>query len=286
MTPFRNAFSASSLNWAECLLATRPISSLPFIGSSRSSACGTYSFAVAALVLIMIVACARDVRLRRSATAYAAALLILVVAVTAVVFVLVPGLGRPWNFLIFNPVIYLAIGAVVAWAADDALTLGSDALRRVALGALALLALNVAIAQANVLRMLAFQSTHRGSDIASMAIYPLIDALKARGVRTVVCMDYGPCQSIYILTAGGIAIDGREFSRDFDAEPFADLLNRPGAVMLFRRVFDVKDANWAKRISAGTTWFEERGRDRLPPLDIVVLPRVDDTQYAIAALKR
>ena len=82
-------------------------------------------------------------------------------------------------------------------------TLGSDALRRVALGALALLALNVAIAQANVLRMLVFQSTHRGSDIASMAIYPLIDALKARGVRTVVCMDYGPCQSIYILTAGG-----------------------------------------------------------------------------------
>lgn len=77
---------------------------------------------------------------------------------------------------------------------------------------------------------LAFQASHRGKDISSLAIYPLIDALKARGVRTVICIDYGPCQSIYILTAGAIGMDGREFTADFDALPLAELLARPGNV--------------------------------------------------------
>lgn len=240
--------------------------------------------AVMALALIMVCACLVDVRSRQIVAARALLFLLAITAITAALFVCIPGLGRPWNYLVFNPLIYLAMALVIVWTVERVQSVAPRARYAFSVCLCAVLLINLAIAQTNVIRELAYQATHRGKDLTSMAIYPLMSELKARGIDRVVCLDYGPCWQIYILTAGRIAIDDFAFSSDFDREPLPRVLRRRNTALLLRTIRDVEDPSWSARLQAGTIWFENPNRqaqEQFPVFDRVPLPRIDDTQYTL-----
>jgi hypothetical protein len=243
-------------------------------------------FAVGPLALVMAAVCTLSASARRSPQARATLLLFGVFVVTLTAFLSVQGLTQAWHYLIFNPLVYMTMAAIVGWAACYGSLAGSRLVRRTVAIGLAALALNFAIAQYNVVSLLLFQASHRGTELASTAIYPLIDKLKALGVRTVVCLDYSPCASVLVLTAGAIKVVDFAYSADFEKEPLETTLQRPNTVLLLRQIYGIEDPAWADRIQKGTRWFLGAGHKSLPPVQMLPLDRVDDTQYTIVTTQR
>lgn len=238
-----------------------------------------YYFAVAALAVVMACAVALYRTERQAPQVRALALLIVIFAVGCVLFIQVPGLGRPWNYLVFNPLIYFGMSAIIAWAVVTA------TMRRVTLALLIVaLPINFALAQCNVFRELAYQASHDGKELASMAVTPLIEKLRQIGARNVVCIDYGPCPSINLLTAGALPIDDYAFAPELDKAVIETSLRKPGSVLVLREISGITDPAWDARIQRGTKWF--RGLKDFPSVDVRLLEKIGDTQYTLGTIRR
>jgi hypothetical protein len=247
-----------------------------------------YYFAIASLTVVMVSACAFAASARRTPPASAAMLLVLIVAGAVPVFLSVEGLGRPWHFLIFNPLVYMTMAAIVAWGVCYGLSAGNTVVRHAVAVCLAALVVNFGLAQYNVISLLSFQARHQGKELASLAVYPLLEKLRALGVKTAVCIDYSPCASVYILTSGAIKIADLAYSADFDKEPLDALLRKPDTVLVLREISGIENRAWDERIQKGTTWFrsDPAKRRSLPPLETLPLERVGDTQYTLLRIAR
>jgi MYXO-CTERM domain-containing protein len=242
-----------------------------------------YFLGIGAVALVMICACALDPKARRSPAALALTLLAAIFAIAVVLFLCVPGLGRPWNYLIFCPIMFMAMATVVVWAIDYARSIDRAAPRLAVLGALLLAAANLLIAQYNVVGQLAYQTRHSGKALESMAIYPLIAKLEELGVTTAICIDYGPCPSIHLLTGGRISVVRREDSPNFDNEPLGELLRQPNSALVVRQVFGLRNRNYARWIQLGASWFFSAplSERKLPPVDVVQMERLGDTRFTL-----
>jgi hypothetical protein len=256
----------------------------PSFRASMEVGISHYHFAVAALGVMMAACCTFIPEARRTGAATAALLLVISILTALAAFLGVQGLGRPWHCLIFNPLISLTMTAILAWAACYALRSRAVLVRRAAIAAIALLPLNFALAQYNVFSLLSFEASHRGKELASMAIYPLVDKLKELGVKTAVCMDYSLCTSVFVFTAGAIEMVELVYSPDLDKQPLEALMRRPGTVLLLRDISGMQQRSWEEFVHRGTKSFLDSHSPLKRLLRLTPLPRVDDTQYTIVSM--
>lgn len=236
-----------------------------------------YFFAVALLALVLGSMMILDRRARPIAACIALALGSVIFAIAFASFVLVPNLGRPWNYLVFNPILYLTMATIVIGA------LKAVSGRRVMVATIVLLlGVNFAAAQRNVVGEIFFQSKTPGRDLSSPATRPLVEILQRLGVKRVVCLDYGPCPAIYVLTAGRIAMVDWPFVDNFDNAPLSQMVGNVNTALLLRDITGITDAAWEARLQRGTHWF----RERMPFGNAATLPlgAFDDTQFTLVFL--
>ncbi|MCB9887539.1 MAG: hypothetical protein H6838_18760 [Planctomycetes bacterium] len=156
----------------------------------------------------------------------------LLLLVTFCAFTAVPGLQRPWHFLMLQPVLVLAV-----FASADRLLRRFAALRL--LRPIAALVLVAVAGQGAWIGLRATQhlAGNRGVNLGSTSLYDVLEFLHGRGCSRVVGLSYSIANPLYVLSMGRIEPIDAAFG-DFSAAATPALLQQlqvSGTCLVHRR---------------------------------------------------
>lgn len=167
----------------------------------------------------------------------AAGLAALCVVLSVAVLAAVPGLTRPWHYLVFHPPMVVA-----AFLGHRTLTRlappGTRTARAVRMIAALVLAGAAAAGAARTAELLAFLAERKGAHMYSPGLYEVHRHVRASAPQRLICLNYSLCNPLYVLSGGSVEPVDLTWAELSDAtEQYARyLLSLPGSVVVYRSV--------------------------------------------------
>ena len=152
-------------------------------------------------------------------------------------FAAVPGLERPWHYLVLHPP--LVISAFLGFACLAELARGRRGLAPALPAALTLLVAGAgAVGMARSMELLSFVAARRGAHMYSPGLYHLHQELASLAPQRLVCLNYSLCNPLYVLTSGRVEVIDLTWAEPGEGTvSYARSLSAtPGTVMVYRSV--------------------------------------------------
>jgi|GEM_PF-6496807 hypothetical protein len=152
-------------------------------------------------------------------------------------FAAVPGLERPWHYLVLHPPLVMA--AFLGLACLAGLAQGRRGVVRAIPVVLTLTVASAgAVGMARSLELLSFLATRWGAHMYSPGLYQLHRELASLAPQRLVCLNYSLCNPLYVLMKGRVQVVDLTWAELAEGtESYArSLLTAPGTVLVYRSV--------------------------------------------------
>ncbi|MFH2001766.1 MAG: hypothetical protein ABIK28_18925 [Planctomycetota bacterium] len=206
-------------------------------------------------------------------------------------FSAVPGLNRPWHFLLLQPIFVMAVfekSACFVTALSSKLNtrLKRGLLSSAVTAVMALLLLQGCI---DSWRMLKITAEKEGINANSMALYDVMEFLRQRGAKKAVCLSYSLSNPLYVLMNGELQTVDCAFHAfsDLSSDMFIKYLEEPGTCLVSRHSMlgEISPPDYIEWLNIGSSWLRTQDLLKDPRLKTYKTNDARGTEFGVLYLE-